>query len=191
VISATAPLPDDFAVLLDEQIAGSVHEVYGCSEAGSMAAASPAPAHFRCFSGFSLVCDDGVGTISADHLAASVRLSDQLEQYSDGSFAVLGRDRDMVKIAGKRGSLSELNRRLLAIEGVEDGVIFQPEEDQRLAGLVVAPGFSSKEILDAFSGMVESSFVPRRIAIVESLPRNETGKMQRSDLLRLFGQVRR
>jgi acyl-coenzyme A synthetase/AMP-(fatty) acid ligase len=64
-----------------------------------------------------------------------------------------GRNSDLLEIAGKRASLGDLNRRLLAIAGVEDGVMFTLDADAgsvcRLAALVVAPALSEAHILAA------------------------------------------
>ena len=74
-------------------------------------------------------------------------LQDMVELRGDDRFVVRGRNTDMIEVAGKRASLADLTRRLLAIEGVRDAVVFQPEPDavgaiRRVAALVVAPGLT-------------------------------------------------
>ena len=46
---------------------------------------------------------------------------------SDTAFELEGRVDDVVNIGGKRASLEGLNRLLLSIDGVIDGVIFYPQ----------------------------------------------------------------
>ena len=95
----------------------------------------------------------------------------------------------MVKIAGKRASLEALNRQLLGVRGVRDGVFFLPEargaRTARLAALVVAPGCAARDILAALRGRIDAVFLPRPLLIVDALPRNATGKLTREALLAL------
>jgi acyl-coenzyme A synthetase/AMP-(fatty) acid ligase len=121
-------------------------------------------------------------TIVADFLAAPVALADVIETADRRTFRLVGRSADMVNIAGKRASLSGLSRLLADIEGVKDGVVISPESSddtdvRRLVAVVVAPGMSAGTIREAFRRCVDPAFVPRRIILVDSLPRNETGKL--------------
>jgi acyl-coenzyme A synthetase/AMP-(fatty) acid ligase len=102
---------------------------------------------------------------------------------------VRGRNSDMIEVAGKRASLADLTRRLLAVEGVRDAVVFQPETDavatiRRVAALVVAPGLTSRQVLDRLAPSVDAAFMPRPLLVVERLPRNELGKLPRENLLK-------
>ena len=69
-------------------------------------------------------------------------LAGQLVQ-GESRFKLLGRHADLVNIAGNRASLSDLNLKLNAIDGVRDGVFIMPDNQadddvQRVAALVVA-----------------------------------------------------
>ena len=97
----------------------------------------------------------------------------------------------MIEVAGKRASLADLTQRLLAVEGVRDAVLFQPQPDsvatiRRLAALVVAPGCSAREISERLAASVDPAFLPRPLRIVDSLPRNELGKLPRELLLAML-----
>jgi acyl-coenzyme A synthetase/AMP-(fatty) acid ligase len=77
---------------------------------------------------------------------------------------------------------------LLAIEGVRDAVVFQPEAAasgaiRRVAALVAAPGMRSADILERLAPSVDAAFMPRPLVIVDALPRNEVGKLPRERLL--------
>jgi acyl-coenzyme A synthetase/AMP-(fatty) acid ligase len=93
----------------------------------------------------------------------------------------------MVEIAGKRASLAELTRRLQAVPGVRDAVVFQPDAPnggvRRVAALVVAPTLGAAQILDALRLAVDPAFLPRPLVHVAALPRNELGKLPRERLL--------
>lgn len=99
-------------------------------------------------------------TIAADFLPAPVHLRQHvLALRGDRTFRLLGRDHDLVKIAGKRASLTDLNTRLNSIPGVLDGAFVIPAEDgrevQRLAVVVVAPGFNREGVMQALRGLLD------------------------------------
>ena len=125
----------------------------------------------------------------APWFAGPVLLQDIVELQSGNRFVVRGRSSDMIEVAGKRASLSDITRRLLAIEGVQEAAVFQPEADavgtiRRVAALVVAPTLTAREVLDQLASGVDSAFLPRPLLIVDKLPRNELGKLPRENLLR-------
>jgi acyl-coenzyme A synthetase/AMP-(fatty) acid ligase len=124
-------------------------------------------------------------------MSARILLQDQLEATGPNRFTVTGRNTDMVEVAGKRASLADLTRRLLAIAGVQDAVVFQPDTAgasgiRRVAALVVAPGMQAREVLEKLAPGVDSAFLPRPLLIVERLPRNEVGKLPRERLLEML-----
>jgi acyl-coenzyme A synthetase/AMP-(fatty) acid ligase len=129
--------------------------------------------------------------VHAAHLPVAVALADLVELEEDGRFHLRGRQADLLEIAGKRASLGDLTRRLLAIPGVEDGVVLQLDQVDgmgvaRVAALVVAPGLDERTILDALRQGIDPVFLPRPVKSVAALPRTETGKLPRAELLRLL-----
>ena len=116
--------------------------------------------------------------------AADTVLDDSVELLPGGRFRLLGRRSDVVKLGGRRASLAGLNRELAAVAGVEDGVFVPPDADDHRAGarmtaLVVAPDATPQSILAALRGRIDPLFLPRRIVLVDRLPRNELGKLTR------------
>jgi len=104
---------------------------------------------------------------------------------------VRGRSSDMIEVAGKRASVTDLTKRLLAIPGVQEAAVFQPDDDaagtiRRVAALVVAPNLMAREVLDQLASGVDSAFLPRPLLIVDQLPRNELGKLPRENLLKVL-----
>ncbi|MEE8433353.1 MAG: AMP-binding protein, partial [bacterium] len=67
-------------------------------------------------------------TVSGGHLSTNVPLQDIIERESATTFRLVGRGSDIVNIAGKRGSLADLNIKLRQVEGVEDGVFVMPDD---------------------------------------------------------------
>jgi acyl-coenzyme A synthetase/AMP-(fatty) acid ligase len=99
----------------------------------------------------------------------------------------------MVKLGGRRASLGGLNAILLSLPGVEDGVFIAPDDlDQRpgarLLAFAVAPQISAADILAALRERIEPVFLPRRVIRLDSLPRNEAGKIPRAALLDLLAR---
>jgi acyl-coenzyme A synthetase/AMP-(fatty) acid ligase len=110
----------------------------------------------------------------------------------DNRFRWIGRHQDMLKIGGKRESLSDLNLRLATIDGVDDGVIFMPDpKSRRPAALVVSKQLRPRDIRSALARHVDAVFLPRPIFHVDELPRQETGKIARSKLIAAYHDLLR
>ena len=196
IVSATAPLSVELAARAEELFSCRVLEIYGCTEAGSMATRRTVDGDlWRFYDGITCREHDGVVYVSAGHLPCPVPLNDFIEIHSDSRFKLLGRHADLVNIAGNRASLSDLNLKLNAIEGVRDGVFMMPPDQAdddvcRVTALVVAPDLEKKEILAALAERINPVFLPRPLYKVDSLPRNTMGKLPREALSRLLEQLR-
>ncbi len=190
VLCATSPLSKELASSIEELFSAQLREVYGCSEVGSMAVRKTAESdHWRLFTGINIERqDDGISIASTDYLPGQVVLQDQIEMSGQNHFQLKGRATDMVDIAGKRGSLLEINQVLLNFPGIIDGVVFMPtlKEERavaRLAALVVLPeGLAREDLRRYLRQHFDNAFIPRPIFNVESLPREENGKLP-------FGQL--
>ena len=189
IISATAPLDRELAAAAEGQWSTRVFEIFGCTEAGSMASRRTVESDYWFTYPGAWVEPLAAGAVyHGGHLSEPVQLQDILELESPHRFRLIGRSADMVKVAGKRVSLAELTRRLLELPGVKDGVIFVPRPEARPAALVVAQGTSRAEILAALADQLDPVFVPRPLVLVDRLPRNETGKIPRAALLAAIGE---
>lgn len=192
VISATAPLSATLAAAVETALAAPVMEIYGCTEAGSIASRRTVlDEDWTPYDGFTVAN----GAIRAAHLPAPVPLNDMVEARADGRFALGGRQQDLVNIAGKRNSLAYLNRVLIDIPGIEDGAFVAPEDvgdrPMRLAALVVAPTLTPSAIRAALAQRIDPLFLPRPLLRVDRLPRNAVGKLSRGALLAALEQARR
>ncbi|MGB5062690.1 MAG: AMP-binding protein [Candidatus Competibacter sp.] len=186
LISATAPLAATLAEQAETTFGAPVLEIYGCTEAGSIASRRTLDGdHWRLYDGFCL----RDGALSGAHLSEPVLLSDEVEPCDKAEFRLLGRLEDLVNIAGKRTSLGYLNHQLNQIAGVMEGVFWLPDETgtevKRLMAAAVAPDLSERQILAALAERLDPVFLPRPLLKVECLPRNETGKVTRDTLLAL------
>jgi acyl-coenzyme A synthetase/AMP-(fatty) acid ligase len=194
IITATAPLSKQLAMDLESSLDTHVQDIFGCTESGILATRRTAvDENWKYSDVFELTTTDAGIRIAAEHLSEEVMLPDVVELLADSHFRWLGRQADMVNIAGKRGSLAELNFRLCEIAGVDDGVIFAPAggstRRDRLAALVVAPDLQTSDILSALKDKVEPVFLPRPIIKVAELPRQETGKLATQAVQELFAEI--
>ncbi len=188
IVSATAPLTVELARLAERRYATIVLEMFGSTETCVIAQRRTA-----CDEAWLLYPDielhpqpDGT-LVTARHFGAPTLLQDIVELLPSRRFLLRGRNSDLLEIAGKRASLGDLTRRLLAIPGVTDAVVFQLDADasgvRRLAALAVARGIREAEILAALRAAVDPVFLPRPLRLVNSLPRNPAGKLPRLALL--------
>jgi len=198
VFSATAPMAKNLASEVEQCFGAKVIEIYGCSEVGSLARRYTAQdENWTLFSAMTIKCADGLARVKAPHLDEDFELQDSIAVQTDGTFSLNGRLSDLINIAGKRGSLSQINQLLLAIPEVDDAIVFDPDtqtgtnNNHRLAALVVAKGASKNSLLEALRENLDPVFLPRPIMFTDSLPRNETGKLQRQAVLALFDSLRR
>lgn len=186
LVSATASLDAALAEALEARFDCPLHEIYGSSETGAIATRRRAAEDvWRLHPGLRLERVEDGWSVAGGHLSAPRLLSDRLELSGEGEFQLLGRHEDLIKIAGKRASLSDLNHQLQAIAGVEDGVFVAPEQagdGGRLSALVVAPTLDRAAILAALGERIDAAFLPRPLYRVASLPRNATGKLPRKVL---------
>lgn len=190
IVSATAPLDAALAAAVERKLGGRLLEMFGSTETCVFANRRTATDEgWRLYEGVELQpLPDGT-LVDAPWFVAPTLLQDVVELQGKDKFIVRGRNTDMIEVAGKRASLGDLTRRLLAIEGVQDAVVFQPEAEavatiRRVAALVVAPGLTAARVHDLLAPSVDSAFMPRPLIIVDALPRNELGKLPREKLLR-------
>lgn len=195
MLSSTAPLSADMAQQAESAFDTNVKEFYGSTETGAIAIRRQAETVvWQTFDDVTVKpAEDGFEvhgeyfTVSPMHLADNVEISD------DRQFRLFGRNADLVKVGGKRISIADLNQILLSIDGVEDGAFFLPDSgvdgrEARLTAFVVAPGMSREQLMEALRDQVDAVFLPRPLYMVPNLPRNDTGKLPRNNLVSLHRQ---
>ncbi len=198
LLSATAPLPPALAKAAETTFRAPLLEIYGCTEAGQIATRrSTQETDWHCFDAVRLHRDDTGWWAQGAAVEGVAPVQDEIELIGDQHFRLGSRSADLVNIAGKRSSISYLNHQLLAIPGVKDGTFLMEEglmeesETQavpRLKALVVAPGLTAAEILQALRERLDAAFLPRPLVLVDSLPRNNLGKLLRADMLALVAR---
>ena len=190
---ATAPLPRDLAAHAEARYGAPVLELFGSTE--TCVIAQRRTAHeddWQPYPGVSLRPQPDGTLVEAPWFSQPVTLPDVIEMLPGQRFRLRGRHSDLVEIAGKRASLADLTRRVLALGGVDDAVVVQLDEAdrggvRRIAALVVAPTRGERELLAELRDAMDAAFLPRPLRKVVALPRNETGKLPRAALLALLG----
>ena len=191
ILSATAPLPRSLAKEAETLFQTRVYEVYGFTEAGSLATRRTVDENtWHVLDGITLHQESAGCSLHAPYLREPVLFPDLVSLQGPHRFVLHGRGTDLVNIGGHRSSLNDLSQKLNEIEGVQDGVFFLPDEKgtavTRLIAFVVAPDKASEHILSALRTVIDPVFLPRPLHLVPHLPRNETGKLTREALLGLL-----
>lgn len=192
LLSATAPLSAELAGRAEAACGAPVREIYGSTESGQLASRRTVDgARWHLLPGVDLSQDGDVIYAENGHVEGRIALGDRIERHADGSFTLLGRHSDLINIAGKRTSLAWLDHQIASIDGVVDAAFFLPDEADdtaitRLAAFVVAPTLSPARLLAALRQRLDPIFLPRPLVMLESLPRNTTGKLPRQALQALY-----
>lgn len=196
ILSATAPLSAALAVQAESLWGAPVHEIYGCTEAGSVASRRTVAGEvWHCLGDVAIsTAGDGQAILAAPRLPGPVTLGDIVECLSPRQFVLKGRNADLVNIGGKRASLAGLDAILTEIDGIADGAFFLPDEGggeavTRLVCFAVAPGMSAEQVRAALRPHIDPLFMPRHLFLVPALPRGEAGKLRREDLAALAASL--
>ena len=191
IISATAPLDPALAAETEARWSTQIVEIFGATECGSIATRrTTLTDSWTPYPGITLRQGDATPCVEAP-FAPDIPLADEIDLAADGSFRLLGRRTDLVKLGGRRASLAGLNQILTGLEGVRDGIFVVPDDldtrsTARLVALVVAPGRTIPGLLADLRDRIDPVFLPRRLIQVESLPRNSLGKLPRQAVLDLL-----
>jgi len=194
IVCATAPLTPQLAAEAEARFAAPLHEIYGCTEAGQVATRRTVETpEWHALPGIRLRQDEQGTWVRGGHVHEEILLNDMIELRGRDRFLLHGRNADLVNIAGKRTSLAHLNYHLNSIAGVRDGVFVVPEDAggsvPRLIAFVVAPDAARDAVVDALRSRIDPAFMPRPLAFVAALPRNDTGKLPRAALQALAAET--
>jgi acyl-coenzyme A synthetase/AMP-(fatty) acid ligase len=192
IVSATAPLDAQLATSVETQLDTTLLEMFGSTETCVIATRLTASEDaWRLYPGVRVAPQADCARVEAPWFDEPALLQDVVELLPGARMLLKGRHFDMIEVAGKRASLADLTRRLLAVPGVLDGIVFQPDAPaagaspgvRRVAALVVAPQLTPEQITERLSQSIDPAFVPRPLVRVARLPRNELGKLVRERLL--------
>ncbi|MEG3194308.1 AMP-ligase, partial [Lysobacter sp. D1-1-M9] len=114
--SATAPLTVELAAAAEACFGCEVREVFGSTETCIFARRRTAiESAWTLLPGVRLSPQPDGTAVHAAHLDTPVVVADLMDLLPDGRFELRGRSTDLLEIAGKRASLGDLTRKLLAV----------------------------------------------------------------------------
>jgi malonyl-CoA/methylmalonyl-CoA synthetase len=114
---------------------------------------------------------------------------------SEGYVCIVGRAKDLVISGGYNVYPKEVEAELDALDGVLESAVFgvpHPDFGEGVTAAVVArPGcsLSESQLIDSMQRHLARYKVPKRILIVEELPRNTMGKVQKNELRKTFATL--
>lgn len=189
IISATAPLDRELALKAERLWGSTVFEIFGATESGSIASRqTTSDAYWTLYPDIVLSGSHDAPLVQGP-FAEPRRLADMIARSNDGQhFQLIGRTSDLVKLGGRRASLSGLTRILTGIPGVRDGAFLAPDDPDhertaRLLAAAVAPSHSVASLTAALRAVIDPIFLPRPLVLLDALPRDALGKLPRDALL--------
>ncbi len=197
VFSSAGPLPEETARVFTARHHKPITEIFGSTETGGIAwrhrnaddAWQPlANVAIRVNAEQLLV----VSSPFTNHTSSTTEFttSDRVQMLPNGRFEHLGRQDGVVKIGGQRLSVPAMEECLIQHPEVEDVAIIPLEDDvrgHRLLAAVCGPPHLEEACRVLLSAQFELSTLPRRFVFLDKLPREASGKLMRSRVLRLFG----
>ncbi len=198
LLSATAPLSPQLAAEAEARLQGRLVEIYGCTEAGQVAARRTTDGEVWTALGALRLWREADGggaerfVVEGGHVVEPTPLADVLELLDERRFRLLGRSGDLIHVAGKRSSLAHLNFQLNRVPGVQDGAFWLPDDVPdgvvRTVAFAVAPELTAAEVIAGLRRRLEPAFVPRRVVLLDALPREATGKLTAASLRALVAR---
>ena len=205
VVSSTGPLPDSVANAFHARHGRSITEVIGSTETGGFATRLRGEGPAGPFTPFpeATVSVDGDGRLCVESpyvdrkpdvrpgdAAAPFVTGDLAELLADGRFVHHGRADGIVKIAGHRVSLQQVEAALRERPEIEDAAAVAVPDDRgrghRLLVALAPASIDPASVRGLLTDRLEAAALPRRILTCEALPREANGKLQRRRLLQLF-----
>ena len=102
-----------------------------------------------------------------------------------GSFNTLGRADGVVKVAGRRVDLNSVVNKIKQISGVDEAVVISipsPHGRENIIAALVEGKIDYSELKKILSRNLEHYEVPRRLKIIDKIPRTSAGKYDRQKI---------
>ncbi len=216
-ISAGAPLSSAVAKKFFEKFKQPIHSFYGASECGGICyhrhgttfedgligqpmqgveveLIDPTESASQIRVRSAAVSDGYFPEPNDQKLGNGVFVPDDLLERHDSALKIVGRISDVINVAGKKVNPAEVEAHLLRFKGVRQAVVFgRPTgaglRNEEVAACVLAsPDVSESNLLRFCRTALSGWQVPKRIFIVDVIPTNERGKINRRDLARQFSK---
>lgn len=121
------------------------------------------------------------------------RSGDRAELAPDGTFTHLGRADGIIKVGGKRVSAQEIESVARRVPGVLDAhcyaVAVPGLRGQEIRLVASSLTLGKADLKTALRRVLDPVFLPRKIRVVSELPRTDRGKIERTQLQKLFEET--
>jgi acyl-coenzyme A synthetase/AMP-(fatty) acid ligase/3-hydroxymyristoyl/3-hydroxydecanoyl-(acyl carrier protein) dehydratase len=204
IFSSGGPLLTAASLAAKLQLGQAVTEVYGSTETGGIAwREQDKNSSWTCLPGveINLTPTDSLLQIRSGHLPDRhwFNSADRATPDEDGRFNLCGRADRIVKVGGKRISLSAIERILEQQIGVAQArVVHLPDRGDRLGAVVVLDNDGNKRLVDQGKAVINQQLksvletqidriaIPRYWRYLGELPQNRQGKTTLAELQALF-----
>jgi len=195
VITSGARMPPELHLGLATDLGWHVTDVLGSTETGGIATRDHPMSAWTPFPGAQVSAPDGQLAVASPWCdGGGARIADRIELLPDGTFQHLGRNTELVKIAGKRAHAHAIEATVLAVPGVTDVALVvhaaagrEPRVALAISVAAGGPAVGRDQIADAIRQQFDAVFVPRIVKIVPRIPRTERGKLDTDALRELLG----
>ncbi len=193
--SSAGMLPNETAALLRDRFGVKVTNVFGSSETGGIAWRDDPGSAWTPFPGVKIfVGEDARLLLESPFLAPDaprpLPCGDRVAVEEDGTFRLLGRLDGVVKVGGKRVALAEVEQRALALPGVKDAaaaaVDVEGARGQEIWLAVATERLTPAGVKAGLREWFDAAALPRRIKVVDAIPREANGKITRRRLRAMF-----
>lgn len=187
--SSSGVLNRSDAIHFQKKTGLGITEIYGSTETGGIASRSisehteswkPADVVSWKISGKRLSIQSAFASPEMERDADGFCVTgDEVQQEKGNRFVLLGRADGIVKVAGKRVDLLDVQNKILELPTVRDAVVIAlPAEKGResVIAALVAGNLTEIQLKKMMQEKLEPYAMPRRIKIVSSIARTATGK---------------
>ncbi|MFZ1979746.1 MAG: long-chain fatty acid--CoA ligase [Smithella sp.] len=176
-----------------------ITEIYGSTETGGIASRSISE-HTDSWKPFDVVSWKLTGSrlsVKSDFTSPEMErdpdgfcpTGDEASEDKENRFVLLGRADGIVKVAGKRVDLLDVQNKIKTLPTVSDAVVVAFPTDkgrESVIAAVVACDLTETHLKKLLMDLLEPYAVPRRVKIVSSIARTATGKIDRRRIEKFF-----
>lgn len=207
IFTSTAPLSRELSLQLQILLGTAIFEVYGSSETGGIAWRNQQLSQDTAWQPFDQVnisvTSDNTVLLHSPHLRDQdqFQLPDQIEQHSDGTFRLIGRQDRIAKIEGKRVSLTAIEQCLLQQDFIAETKVISLDNGRVITAVAVVlndegidklakNGKSNlvKQLRFMLKDRFEPVVLPRKWRFIKQLPENAQGKVTTPLVASLFAE---